>query len=59
MGTKTPSGYSVIGGTDYGFDGSLNRSFSEVVKGSDGLKKKLKAGEVGNYSYTGKGDHNR
>jgi len=53
-GTKTPSGYSVIGGTDYGFDCSLNRSFSEVVKGSDGLKKKLKAGEVGNYSYTGK-----
>jgi len=44
-----------VGGTDYGFDGSLNRSFSEVVKGSDGLKKKLKAGEVGNYSYTGKG----
>jgi len=38
-GTKTPSGYSVIGGTDYGFDGSLNRSFRKSSKAVTVLRK--------------------
>lgn len=53
-GSKTPTGDSIIGGTDYAFDGSLTRERDEVVKDSEGFVKKLKAGEVCEFSFSGK-----
>ncbi len=54
LGTQTPSGASIIGGTDYGFEGSLQRAAESVNKDSEGYSKKIKAGEVHNYKYEGK-----
>jgi len=53
-GSKTNNGVSIFGGTDYGFDGSLNDSTSNAVTDSKGFIKKLKAEETCNFSYTGK-----
>ncbi|KNY26657.1 stalk domain-containing protein [Pseudobacteroides cellulosolvens] len=53
-GSKTPSGASIIGGTDYGFEGSLKKAAENVNKDSQGFLKKIKAGEVHNYKYEGK-----
>lgn len=45
-GVKTPTGESIIGATDYGFDGSLERAVSEVCnfkKVTPGMKESFKA----------------
>lgn len=48
-GVKTPSGKSIIGGTNYGFDGSLSRKTLEVLPDMP----KIKPGEKGSYEVTG------
>lgn len=53
-GSKTPSGASIIGGTDYNFEGSLQKAAEAVSSDSKGFVKKIKAGEVVNFSYEGK-----
>lgn len=53
-GSKTPSGHSIIGGTDYGFEGSMNDMLDEATKDSEGYLKKINAGEVHNFKYEGK-----
>jgi len=53
-GSKTPSGDSIIGGTDYGFEESLKDAADNANLDSRGLSKKTKAGEVNNYKYEGK-----
>ncbi|MDP4179879.1 MAG: stalk domain-containing protein [Bacillota bacterium] len=53
-GSKTPSGDSVIGGTDFGFTDSLKDSSEEVTKDSNGFLKKIKPGDVENFKYEGK-----
>ncbi|HOM02288.1 MAG TPA: stalk domain-containing protein [Acetivibrio sp.] len=53
-GSKTTTGASVIGGTDYSFDGSLSENARKAVEDSNGIVNKIKAGEKINFSYTGK-----
>jgi len=53
-GSKTPSGDSIIGGTDFSFEGSLQKAAEAVNSDSKGFAKKIKAGEVVNYKYEGK-----
>ncbi|WP_265445926.1 copper amine oxidase N-terminal domain-containing protein [Acetivibrio straminisolvens] len=53
-GTETPTGQYVIGGTDFGFEGSLSDKAEEAVLDSKGFIKMIKAGEVCEFSYTGK-----
>lgn len=48
-GVKTPSGKSIIGGTDYGFDGSLDSETTKVLPDIP----KLMPGEKGSYEVTG------
>jgi hypothetical protein len=52
-GSKTSTGMSIIGGTDYGFEGSLMDNCRATVEDSNGFIKKLKAGEVCEFSYSG------
>lgn len=54
FGSKTPSGSSIIGGTDYAFDGSLSDSSRGATEDSQGYAKKIIPGEVHNYKYEGK-----
>lgn len=47
-GSKAPSGKYVIGGTNYGFDSSLDKAISKAVE-----FKKLSSGDSGSYSVEG------
>ena len=53
-GSKTNNGVSIIGGTDFGFDGSLNRASQDAVTDSEGFIKEITAEDICNFSYTGK-----
>ncbi|HEY9061191.1 MAG TPA: stalk domain-containing protein [Pseudobacteroides sp.] len=53
-GSKTPSGDGVIGGIDFGFDGSLDEVSDNVTKDSQGLLGKIKAGEAKSFTCEGK-----
>ncbi len=48
-GSETASGHYIIGGTDYGFDGSISRNISEVTD-----SKKLNVGMTGSFTAEGK-----
>ncbi|MDP4267979.1 MAG: hypothetical protein Q8880_11160 [Bacteroidota bacterium] len=48
-GSETSSGLSIIGGTDYGFDGSISRNIDNVTN-----YKKLYAGQSGSFTAEGK-----
>lgn len=48
-GIKTPAGDSIIGATDYGFDGSLSRAMDEVTN-----LKKIYPGDTESFKATGK-----
>ncbi len=54
FGSKTASGKSIIGGTDYGFDGSMKSNMDLATQDSEGFNKKIKAGEVYNFKVEGK-----
>ena len=46
-GSETPTGRSVIGGTDYGFDGSISRNLSDrYPSGSNTINKGSSASEI-------------
>ena len=53
-GSKTPLGYSIIGGTDYGFEGSMKKKVEEVTRDSKGYMKQISAGEVNSFKCEGK-----
>lgn len=53
-GSKTPSGAAIIGGTDFGFDGSLDEVSDNITKDSQGLLGKIKAGDVKSFTCEGK-----
>jgi hypothetical protein len=53
-GSKTPSGYSVIGGNDSGFAGSLDEASDNATKDSEGYMKKIKPGDVVSFTCEGK-----
>jgi len=53
-GSKTPSGRSIIGGRDFGFNGSLKSMMEKATENNEGYMKKINAGEVHNFKYEGK-----
>lgn len=54
FGSKTSLGNSIIGGTDYGFDGSIKSNLDSATEDSQGYNIKIKAGEVKNFKCEGK-----